>query len=137
LSVLRAFSKALGTFSDPITSIQFCNFSRFFNHDYSNIPTFPLSVKYILLDNVSFHRSNCIKEFVESKGFKFLFIPPYSPQYNPIEEVFSDMKRVFRRSLMASNRKFDLAISDSINYIKENQLGIVQHYVSTYKKCNE
>jgi transposase len=74
---------------------------------------------------------------VESKGFKFLFIPPYSPQYNPIKEVFSDLKRVFRRSLMASNRKFDLAISDSINYIKENQLGIVQHYVSTYKKCNE
>jgi hypothetical protein len=58
---LQAFNSA--TFLDFITTI---------------IPTFPLSVKYILLDNVSFHRSNCIKEFVKSKGLKFLFIPPYS-----------------------------------------------------------
>jgi len=47
----------------------------------------------ILLDNVRFHHSNVIKEFVETKNWKLLYVPPYSPWFNPIEEVFSIVKR--------------------------------------------
>lgn len=49
----------------------------------------------ILLDNVSFHHSKKAKEIADLKGFTFLFTPPYSPWFNPIEGVFSIVKRDF------------------------------------------
>ena len=53
--------------------------------------------KYILMDNVSFHKSKRIKELIEETNNKILFIPPYSPDFNPIEEVFSKMKAFIRK----------------------------------------
>ena len=47
----------------------------------------------ILLDNVSFHHSSRAREIAETKGFQLLFVPPYSPWYNPIEGIFSIVKR--------------------------------------------
>jgi transposase len=49
----------------------------------------------ILLDNVSFHHSIIVREAVKTKGFEMLFTPPYSPWFNPIEGVFSIIKRNF------------------------------------------
>lgn len=48
---------------------------------------------YFLMDNVSFHKSNEIKNIATNSNNKLLFIPPYSPEFNPIEEVFSQIKR--------------------------------------------
>ena len=48
---------------------------------------------YFLMDNVSFHKSKIIKNIFNNSTNKLLFIPPYSPQFNPIEEVFSQLKR--------------------------------------------
>jgi len=50
----------------------------------------------LIMDNVSFHKSKKIIDMVNSKGHLILFIPPYSPQCNPIEEVFSELKRKYR-----------------------------------------
>ena len=49
------------------------------------------------MDNVSFHKSKRIKELIEGSNNKILFIPPYSPDFNPIEEVFSEMKAFIRK----------------------------------------
>lgn len=49
----------------------------------------------ILLDNVRFHRSNVVKEIAEGRQWILLFTPPYSPWFNPIEGVFSIVKRHF------------------------------------------
>ena len=51
----------------------------------------------LILDNVRFHKSNEVLELIESYGKKVIFVPPYSPQYNPIEHVFSSMKNCFRK----------------------------------------
>jgi transposase len=55
--------------------------------------------KYLLMDNVSFHYNKAALAFLEARNIKPLYIPPYSPQFNPIEEVFSKVKREFRRQL--------------------------------------
>ncbi len=49
----------------------------------------------LLLDNVRFHHSMETINAASSKGFELLYTPPYSPWYNPIEEVFSIVKRSF------------------------------------------
>jgi len=51
------------------------------------------SNKKFLMDNVSFHKSSIIKNIIENSSNEILFIPPYSPELNPIEEVFSLLKR--------------------------------------------
>lgn len=47
----------------------------------------------ILLDNVAFHHSKSVEEMAKRKNFELLYVPPYSPWYNPIEGVFSIVKR--------------------------------------------
>ena len=51
----------------------------------------------IFLDNLSAHRSDKSKEEASKLGFRFIFNVPYSPEYNPIEFVFSKVKSRFRR----------------------------------------
>jgi transposase len=49
--------------------------------------------KKFLMDNVSFHKSKEIIQIINDSSNEALFIPPYSPEFNPIEEVFSLFKR--------------------------------------------
>ena len=51
-----------------------------------------------LLDNVSFHHSKAFINLANTRGWKILYTPPYSPQYNPIELIFSHVKRHFRKT---------------------------------------
>ena len=50
---------------------------------------------YMVLDNVSYHKSKSIQKYVESTGgdIAFEFLPPYTPQLNPIETAWRDLKR--------------------------------------------
>jgi transposase len=80
----------------------------------SLLPCLPDSVKVLLMDNVNFHKSNLVKEILDSKGIKCLYIPPYSPRCNPIEEVFSIMKRRFRKLPMDQEflKRVDIILQD-------------------------
>jgi len=51
---------------------------------------------HFLMDNVAFHKSKCITNIFVNSSNKLLYIPPYSPEFNPIEEVFSQIKRLIR-----------------------------------------
>ena len=48
----------------------------------------------VVLDNASFHKSTGTKELVEQTGAKLLFLPPYSPDLNPIEHDFGALKKI-------------------------------------------
>jgi len=47
----------------------------------------------IIMDNVAFHKSTEVRTIIEESGHSLLFLPPYSPQLNPIEEFFSKWKQ--------------------------------------------
>ena len=58
----------------------------------SLIPTmqpFPNKRSIIVMDNCSIHHVQEVKDFIESMGIVIFFLPPYSPDYNPIEELFT------------------------------------------------
>lgn len=46
----------------------------------------------IVLDNASFHKSETLREMVEEHKCRLLFLPPYSPDFNPIEHYWSALK---------------------------------------------
>ena len=62
-----------------------------------------LPQKYVLMDNVAFHHSKLVRDKLDALGKRSLFIPPYSPEFNPIENLFSKLKNYVRKSL-PSNR---------------------------------
>ena len=51
----------------------------------------------ILLDNVKFHHSKCILEHAKQQNWILLHVPPYSPWFNPIENIFSVIKNNYRK----------------------------------------
>ncbi len=52
----------------------------------------------VVLDNLAAHKGERVRELVEGRGCELLFVPPYSPDYNPIEEAFSKVKALLRRA---------------------------------------
>ncbi len=50
----------------------------------------------VVLDNLSSHKGERVRELVESCGARLEFLPPYSPDLNPIEMVFSKIKQLLR-----------------------------------------
>jgi transposase len=52
----------------------------------------------VVMDNLSSHKVSGVKEAIESVGAKVLYLPPYSPDLNPIEMVFAKLKMLIRKS---------------------------------------
>lgn len=52
----------------------------------------------LVMDNASFHHSDRIKQMCSEAGVKLVYLPPYSPDLNPIEEYFAELKAFIRRN---------------------------------------
>jgi hypothetical protein len=50
------------------------------------------------MDNASFHHSEQIESMCREAGVKLVYLPPYSPDLNPIEEFFAELKAYIKRS---------------------------------------
>jgi transposase len=63
----------------------------------------------IIMDNASVHvsRQEALKSICRRKGVWIRFLPPYSPDFNPIEESFGDMKAFIRRTYRGERHKHD------------------------------
>ena len=51
----------------------------------------------VILDNAAFHKSQKTKELIESANCKLLYLPPYSPYFNPIEQKWSHVKNQVKK----------------------------------------
>jgi transposase len=68
----------------------------------------------LVMDNLSSHKSVLTLLKIESKGVEIRFLPPYSPDLNPIEKIFSKVKAVLRSLAARTTRTLDKAISKAI-----------------------
>lgn len=53
----------------------------------------------VIMDNARIHKNPIIRELIEEAGFKLIFQPPYSPDLNPIEHLWSPLKQVIRKKI--------------------------------------
>ncbi len=58
----------------------------------------------VIMDNVSFHKGGKIKKIIESAQCELLYLPTYSPDFNPIEHLWARVKNRIRHELPRNNR---------------------------------
>ncbi|WP_144402271.1 IS630 family transposase [Francisella tularensis] len=66
----------------------------------------------IVMDNASFHKSSKLIEIANKFDVQILYLPPYSPDLNPIEKVWANFKKIFRKV----NNSFE-KFCDAISYV--------------------
>lgn len=52
----------------------------------------------VVMDNLSSHKSATVRTMIEAAGASLLYLPPYSPDFNPIENAFSKLKALLRKA---------------------------------------
>ncbi len=73
--------------------------------------------KVVVMDNLSIHKSEKIRQLIESRGCGLLFLPAYSPDFTPIEEAFSKLKSTLRKLGARSREALDDAIAEALETI--------------------
>ena len=70
----------------------------------------------IVMDNASFHRKKQLFSIAEKYGYRLIFLPPYSPELNPIEKFWSKLKRYLQKVLSHFD-SFDDALFDAFKVL--------------------
>ncbi len=52
----------------------------------------------VVLDNLSSHKGPDVRQAIEAAGARLLYLPPYSPDFNPIEQLFAKLKALLRKA---------------------------------------
>jgi transposase len=71
----------------------------------------------VVMDNLSVHKSAKVREMIEARGCQLLFLPPYSPDFSPIELAFSKIKQFLRKAAARTQSALDLAIASAIDTV--------------------
>jgi transposase len=75
----------------------------------------------VVLDNVSTHKVGGVREAIEAKGAKVLYLPPYSPDFNPIEKSFSKIKSVLERIAARTLDALDAAVAQALRCVTPSE----------------
>lgn len=73
----------------------------------------------LVLDNASIHKGGKIAELVEAAGCTLLYLPPYSPDFNPIELAWGFVKRLIRRAGPREDAGREQALADALSAIPD------------------
>ncbi len=82
----------------------------------------------VVMDNLSAHKSPRVDQLIEAAGARVLRLPPYSPDFNPIEMAISKMKSLLRKLGRRSLDDLEAAIAQATRAITSNDArGFITH----------
>jgi len=87
------------------------------------------SSKVVIMDNVSFHKVVGVREAIEETGAILVFLPPYSPDLSPIENMWSKIKSILRKFAPRTKAQFRRVIRIAFKAVAEQDL------ISWFKHC--
>ena len=73
--------------------------------------------RVVVMDNLSTHKGEKVRKLIEDRGCELLYLPPYSPDLNPIEEAFSKIKGITRRAQARSREALIEAMGVAISAV--------------------
>jgi transposase len=71
----------------------------------------------VVMDNLSSHKVTGVRESIEATGAELLYLPPYSPDLNPIEKAWSKLKQLLRSAKARTSEALDQAITELLPQI--------------------
>ena len=82
----------------------------------------------VVMDNLQAHKSRRVRKLIESAGASVLFLPPYSPDFSPIEEAFSKIKGLLRKAEARSREALIEAMGSAISAVTpQDAQGFFEH----------
>lgn len=76
----------------------------------------------VVMDNLSAHKRADVIKAINAVGAWVIFVPPYSPDYNPIERMWSKLKESIRRQPTTTRKEFDTAVAKAMNQITKEDI---------------
>lgn len=82
----------------------------------------------VVLDNLSAHKVAGVRQLIEDRGAQLLYLPPYSPDFNPIEMAWSKLKQRLRGVKARVLEQLEPALADALSAITApNARGFFRH----------
>jgi transposase len=81
----------------------------------------------VIMDNLPAHKSSKIREMIEAAGARLLYLPPYSPDLNPIEMAFSKLKAMLRKAAERNIEKLWAKITELVATLTQQEC---QNYIA-------
>jgi transposase len=75
----------------------------------------------VILDNLPAHKGIALRHAVEAAGATLLFLPPYSPDFNPIENAFAKLKMLLRKTAVRTVEQLWRVIGESLDAFTPNE----------------
>ena len=77
----------------------------------------------VVLDNLGAHKAPAARALIEAAGCRLLFLPPYSPDFNPIEQAWSKLKTLLRTAAARTRDALDAALQTLLDQITAADAG--------------
>jgi transposase len=82
----------------------------------------------VVMDNLTAHKGERVRELIEKQGCELLYLPPYSPDFNPIEEAFAKIKSLMRKAEARSREALLEAMGTAISALSaQDARGFFEH----------
>jgi transposase len=82
----------------------------------------------VVMDNLSAHKGERVRELIEGRGCELLYLPPYSPDLNPIEEAFSRINGLMRNAEARSRQALLEVLGAAISALSaQDARGFFEH----------
>ena len=81
----------------------------------------------VVLDNLAAHKVPGVREVIRQAGATLLFLPPYSPDFNPIEQVFAKLKALLRKAAARTVDELEAAVATALEAVPPQECA---HYIA-------
>ncbi len=75
----------------------------------------------VIMDNLATHKVDGVREAIAAAGASLLYLPPYSPDFNPIEKAFAKLKALLRRAAARTRDDLWAAIADAVDALTPDE----------------
>lgn len=92
----------------------------------------------LVMDNVRFHHVNEVKQLIEGRGYKAMYLPAYSPELNPIENFWAVLKSKVRPQITEHNSFdgiCDLVYGAALEMKQQSIENMIRHSIHQFEKC--
>jgi transposase len=76
----------------------------------------------VIMDNLPGHKGPRVRQMIEAAGANLLYLPPYSPDFNPIENAFAKLKALLRKAAERTVEGLWTAIGKLVDLVTPNEI---------------